>query len=46
MCTIFEGSEALVRDLKLKRVEERRRIVQNGDVCEVDDAHPPLQSAV
>lgn len=37
--TIFEGSQALVRDFKLKRAEESGRIVQNGDVRKVDGTH-------
>lgn len=43
--TIFEGSQALVRDFELKRVEKSGRVVQNGDVCYVDGTHILLNSA-
>lgn len=37
--TVFERSQALVRNLELKRANKRRRIIQDSDVCDIDCTH-------
>lgn len=39
ICTVSKRNQALVRDLKLERVEESGRIVQNCDICDIYSAH-------
>ena len=39
--TIFERSQALVGDFELERVDKLGRVIQNGDVCDVDGTHVP-----
>lgn len=37
--TVFKRSQALVRDFELKWIQKRGRVIQNGDVRDVDGTH-------